>query len=663
MSGLLSGLGPEVEIEVVGDVDEAAAAGLADDVDLVVTDIGVGAGASRLLDELRRDGPPVLITGAELRTEAALDWFRRGAVDCVSLAGRGTEALAVVVLEQVRRWRAVRERGAAERRIRDLERFNEDVIRNMNSAVLVMDPEGCVAACNASAAQILGRSEADLTGRQVDDWFRDESGEGIVARSLATGARFRGAETLITRPDRTVVPIGISCAPITAADGSLRGAVATFQDLSEIRLLQRQVLQTEKLASIGQLSAGVAHEINNPTGFIHANLYQMSEYVGDLRRVWTLVEQLQKCVDQGEREELRRTSQELASLAEEVDVDFLLGDLAKAIRESQEGAERIRHIVHDLRDFSHPDTGERVLADVNQCLDSTATIVWPMMKHLVRLEKEYRDLPAVPCFPTQIKQVFTNLMVNAYQSIEEKVGSGGEIGRIQLDTSRRGDCVVVSVSDTGVGIEPGRVDRIFDPFFTTKKVGAGTGLGLSTCFSIVQRHGGTIEVESTPGEGATFRVVLPLDECGDADELTLPVAADRRRRSSHPVGAAPHAAARGLRDRHGRVGPRGAAGTRGAPGRRDSLRPQDAPHERRRVPRPGRRAPPRCRPHADHRLDRGDPPRPARGARHLRPDHQALGRHQAQSHPAPRPRPLRIARGLRGREATGTLLNVQLAQR
>jgi PAS domain S-box-containing protein len=517
-SRLLGGLGAEARVEVLSDVSAAVAAGRAPDVDLVVTDVAVEAGASRLLDELRRDGPPVVITGSELGTEAALDWFRRGAADCVSLAGRGSEVLAVVVLEQVRRWRAVRERGASERRIRDLERFNENVIRNMNSAVLVMDPEGSVTACNASAAQILGRSEADLTGRRVDDWFRDESGQGIVARSLATGARFRGAETLITRPDRTVVPIGISCAPITAADGSLRGAVATFQDLSEIRLLQRQVLQTEKLASIGQLSAGVAHEINNPTGFIHANLYQMSEYVGDLRRVWTLVEQLQKCVGQGEREELRRTSQELSSLAEEVDVDFLLGDLAKAIRESQEGAERIRHIVHDLRDFSHPDTGERVLADVNQCLDSTATIVWPMMKHLVRLEKEYRDLPAIPCFPTQIKQVFTNLMVNAYQSIEEKVGiSGGEIGRIQLDTSRRGDCVVVSVSDTGVGIEPGLVDRIFDPFYTTKKVGEGTGLGLSTSFSIVQRHGGTIEVESTPGEGATFRVVLPLDECGDVE--------------------------------------------------------------------------------------------------------------------------------------------------
>jgi len=516
-SQLLAGLGPEVVIDVVREIEAAVAAGCAKDVDLVVADVEVGAGASRLLDALRRDGAPVVITGAELPTEEALDWFRRGAADCVSLAGRGTEALAVVVLEQVRRWRAVRERGAAERRIRDLERFNEDVIRNMNSAVLVMDTDGSITSGNPPAAQILGRQEAELIGRQADDWFQDETGRSIVARTLSTGARFRGAESVITRPDGSVVPIGISCAPISAADGSCRGAVATFQDLSEIRLLERQVLQTEKMASIGQLAAGVAHEINNPTGFIHANLYQMSEYVGDLRRVWTLVEQLRKCAAQAEPTDLRRTAEELASLSDEVDVDFLLSDLAKAIRESQEGAERIRHIVHDLRDFSHPDTGERVLADVNQCVDSTATIVWPMMKHMVTLEKEYQDLPSVPCFPTQIKQVFTNLMVNAYQAIEEKVGDGGEQGRIRLDTRRRGDAVVVSVSDTGIGIDPASVDRIFDPFFTTKKVGAGTGLGLSTCFSILQRHGGAIEVESTPGEGSTFRVVLPLDEGGDGE--------------------------------------------------------------------------------------------------------------------------------------------------
>ena len=508
----LQRLGPEAHLEVLHDVDACIARGLSGAVDLVVVDLVLADAGGRILDAFRADGPPLVIVGGRVGDEVALEWFRRGAADCVTLGGGADEALPVVALEQIRRWRAIRERGSTERRIRDLERYNEDVIQNMNSAVLVFDPEGRVASCNTPAAQILGQPLEALIGQQVGDWFPDGSGEGMVARTLAEGLRFKGAESVITRPDGSVVPVGISCAPIFAVKGEPRGAVATFQDISEMRHLQRQVLQTEKMASIGQLAAGVAHEINNPMGFIHANLFQMAEYISDLRRVWAQVEQLQKCVEQGDPDEGQEASEQLTRLAKEVDVEFVLGDLAKAIRESQEGSERIRHIVHDLRDFSYQDTGERVLADINQCLDSTANIVWPMMKHLVILEKQYQELPALNCYPMQLKQVFMNLLVNAYQSIEEKLGRAGETGRIQLRTEQRGDQVIVTVADTGGGIAPGNLDRIFDPFFTTKKVGTGTGLGLSTSYSIVQRHGGAIRVESTPGSGTTFRVLLPVDE-------------------------------------------------------------------------------------------------------------------------------------------------------
>jgi PAS domain S-box-containing protein len=508
----LQRLGPEVRLEVLQDVEACIARGLSGEVDLVVVDLALVDACGRIVAALRADGPPLVVVGGGVSDEVALEWFRRGAADCVALGGGADEALPVVALEQIRRWRAIRERGATERRIRDLERYNENVIQNMNSAVLVFDPEGRVTSCNTPAGQILGQPVEALIGQQVRDWFPDSSGEGMVARTLAEGIRFKGAESVITRPDGSVVPVGISCAPISAVKGEPRGAVATFQDITEMRHLQRQVLQAEKMASIGQLAAGVAHEINNPMGFIHANLFQMAEYISDLRRVWAQVEQLQKCVEQGDADEGQEASERLTSLAEEVDVEFVLGDLAKAIRESQEGSERIRHIVHDLRDFSYQDTGERVLADINQCLESTANIVWPMMKHLVVLEKQYHDLPALNCYPMQLKQVFMNLLVNAHQAIEEKLGDDGETGRIQLRTEHRGDQIVVTVADTGAGIAPGNLDRIFDPFFTTKKVGSGTGLGLSTSYSIVQRHGGAIRVESTPGRGTTFRVLLPVDE-------------------------------------------------------------------------------------------------------------------------------------------------------
>ncbi|MEE2679615.1 MAG: ATP-binding protein, partial [Myxococcota bacterium] len=315
----------------------------------------------------------------------------------------------------------------------------------------------------------------------------------------------------VTHPGGVRLPVAVSIAPVSLDGAERSGASVSFQDLSGIRQLQQQVLQTEKMAAIGQLAAGVAHEINNPMGFIHANLFQMAEYVADLRRVSDAVDVLRKAAAAGDPTEIAEAATCLGAVSDEADVDFLLSDLAKAIRESQEGSERIRHIVQDLRDFSHQDTGERVVADLNQCLDSTANIVWPMMKHVVVLEREYADIPGVRCFPMQLKQVFMNLLVNAFQAIEAKLETDPGTGTILLRTVHRGDQVVVSVTDSGVGIRDDDVDRIFDPFFTTKKVGEGTGLGLSTAYNIVQRHGGLLDVESVPGEGATFRLTLPVD--------------------------------------------------------------------------------------------------------------------------------------------------------
>jgi PAS domain S-box-containing protein len=444
-------------------------------VELVIIDLEPGAEREHWQEALRREGRPVLVAGAQ--------------------------------------------EGSAPRRLRELGPYDDEILQNMNSALLVIDTDGCITACNPPAELILGERADALRGRSVRRWFAgDPPGEDWVARTLAQGVRFRGAESLITRTDGTRVPIGISCAPIVDSDGARLGVVATFQDLTEIKQLQRQVLQAEKMASIGQLAAGVAHEINNPMGFIHANLFQMAEYVADLRRVFSAVDELRKAVAKGAAAEVSEAAGRLDACAEETQIEFLLSDLGKAIRESQEGSERIRHIVQDLREFSHLDTGERVLADINQCLDSTANIVWPMMKHLVVLEKEFQQLPSVACFPMQLKQVFMNLLVNAFQAIEEKIGGSSETGRIRLRTQVRGDSVAVMVSDTGAGIASENLQRIFDPFFTTKKVGVGTGLGLSTCYSILRRHGGSISVESQVGRGSTFEVLLPIEDVEASDD-------------------------------------------------------------------------------------------------------------------------------------------------
>jgi PAS domain S-box-containing protein len=404
----------------------------------------------------------------------------------------------------------VSERELLARRIAELQLYNENIIQNINSALLVVNADGAITFANPTAERILG-AEA-LPGRRIWDWFPTTPREQVlIARTLGQGARFRGAETIITLADGRLVPIGISCAPLASADVGRLGAVAIFQDLSEIKGLQRQALQNEKLASIGQLAAGVAHEINNPTGFIHSNLLQMAEYLTDLRKLWDRMQTLQEAVRSGDLVAIRAGSQALDRVAEEIDADFIASDFAKAVRESQEGSERIRHIVQDLRDFSRQDTGEQAQADLNDCLDSTANIVWTMMKHSVVLKRDYGELPRLGCHPMQLKQVFMNLLMNAYQAIAERVGQSGETGEIRLSTRRRGQGILISVSDTGVGIPPENLGRIFDPFFTTKEVGVGTGLGLSTSFGIVQRHGGTIRVRSELGEGSTFEVFLPLE--------------------------------------------------------------------------------------------------------------------------------------------------------
>jgi two-component system NtrC family sensor kinase len=494
----LKGLDRGVAVEMVSDADTCLARCAGGEVHVVVVDAGLAPGQTRaVLDALRAAGPPVVVAGGARDPRTLAAWRAQGAADCVAATG---EALRDAV-------RAALEHTAP---ATDAMAY-QTIVQSLNSALLVVDPNGRVAFCNPPAEQILGVASDRVIGRPASQWFRGgEDAADLLARALAAGERFKAAEMVLHRDDGRVVPVGVSCAPVHDAEGRIAGAVALFQDLSEVTRMRSHVLQREKMASIGQLAAGVAHEINNPMGFIHANLFQMTEYVADLRQVWSRVETLQKAALSGDASASRAAAEALAAAADEADVAYLLSDLAKAIRESQEGSERIRHIVQDLRDFSHADTTERVLSDVNQCLDSTANIVWPMMKHVVVLEKDYATLPDVLCYPMQLKQVFMNLLVNAYQAIESKVGDSGEVGTIRLSSAQKGHDVVVAVSDSGVGISEDDRRRIFEPFFTTKKVGSGMGLGLSTSFNLIERHGGSLTVESEPGVGTTFRVRLPL---------------------------------------------------------------------------------------------------------------------------------------------------------
>ncbi|OIR00932.1 sporulation kinase E [mine drainage metagenome] len=264
---------------------------------------------------------------------------------------------------------------------------------------------------------------------------------------------------------------------------------------------QEQLLQAEKMASIGQLAAGVAHEINNPIGYVQSNIGSLEGYLADLFRILDAYAGAEAAlpVEAPACAELRRIKAEL-------DLAFLRQDIPQLMDESKEGISRVRKIVQDLKDFSHVDSSQEwKWADLHKGLDSTLNVVNNEIKYKADVVKEYGELPQVECLPSELNQVFLNLLVNAAHAIPE-----GERGKISLKSGCDGERVWVEVADTGSGIAPENLKRIFDPFFTTKPVGRGTGLGLSLSYGIVNKHGGRIEVMSELGRGTTFRVILPL---------------------------------------------------------------------------------------------------------------------------------------------------------
>jgi len=260
---------------------------------------------------------------------------------------------------------------------------------------------------------------------------------------------------------------------------------------------QNQLLQSEKMASIGQLAAGVAHEINNPIGFVSSNLGTLRRYVDAMFRLLGFYARLDLS------QQPAAVGAQLTALRREVDMDFISEDLPQLLSESDDGLVRVKKIVQDLKDFSRVDQSDWQEADINAGLESTLNVVMNEVKYKAEVRKDYGELPAVRCLAAQLNQVFMNLIVNAAHAIAER-------GVITLSTRAIGDAVRISVRDTGEGMSEELRRRIFEPFFTTKPVGKGTGLGLSLSFSIVQKHGGRIEVESEPGQGSCFHVWIPV---------------------------------------------------------------------------------------------------------------------------------------------------------
>lgn len=391
----------------------------------------------------------------------------------------------------------------------------------INDAVILIDAKQNIARCNKVLTLLTGKPYSSMQDRNWMDVLREsgftfiEKEPGNLELYHSSGRWFNynpyslPAEDVIG-PYAAVITLNDITGSKIAEDSIKRKNAELEKAYAELKAAQSQLLQREKMASIGQLAAGVAHEINNPMGFIISNLGTLDKYVSKLGE---FVKAQSEAISElttppfpplprgGEGGVIVR--HKLEELGKSLKIDYITEDIAALVKESLDGADRAKKIVQDLKSFSHVDEAEHKMTDINAGIESTVNIVWNELKYKVTLKKGYGDIPMIKCNPGQLNQVFMNMLLNAADAIE----SQGEIGIKTWDDK---DNIYVSISDTGSGIPADKIGRIFEPFYTTKEVGKGTGLGLSIAYDIIKKHDGDIKVESAEGKGTTFTISIPV---------------------------------------------------------------------------------------------------------------------------------------------------------
>jgi PAS domain S-box-containing protein len=425
------------------------------------------------------------------------------------------------------------ERRRAETALREAEVFYHSLVESLPQSILRKDAEGRFTFVNHRFCAELGRSFDDIVGKTDFDFFPAELAEkyrGDDQWVMQTGTILDVVEKHVT-PTGEVLYVQTMKSPLRGADGKVIGLQGIFWDVTErqraeerlqaqnvalqemarsehqahqaLKAAQSRLVQSEKLVSLGQLVAGVAHEINNPLAFVGNNVAVLERDLRELAMVVALYRQSDDVIEEHRPELLGR----IRDACEDLDLVYTLDNLPRILERSREGLRRIQQIVKDLRVFARIDEGELNDVDLNEGVESSVTIIrGHAKKHGVALELDLSPLPVVRCYAAKINQVILNLLSNAIDACGEQGGQPTVTVRTRPEPDGG---VAIAVSDTGCGIPADIREKIFDPFFTTKPVGQGTGLGLSISYGIVQDHGGTITVESEPGRGSTFTLHLP----------------------------------------------------------------------------------------------------------------------------------------------------------
>ena len=397
----------------------------------------------------------------------------------------------------------------------------EALMLTMPDHVYFKDKDSRIIRINQALAGFFGVLDPkEAIGKTDFDFFTEDHASQARSdelRVMSTGQALtqEEKETWADRPDTWVLT---TKAPLRNAEGQIVGTFGISRDITarravmsemeaqiiELGLLNHQLkethhqlLQSEKMASVGQLAAGVAHEINNPMGFINSNLHSLRREVLDLLELIEAYENAQSLVPEDSPQKRR-----VAEVKKKIDIDYLTTDIVNLLNESDEGVRRVVNIVTNLKDYSRVDAKDWRLTNLEEGVESTLSIAWNIIKYKAEVRRNFAGVPQIECIGSQINQVIMNLLVNAAQAIAEQ-------GTITITTGFNEDEVWIEISDTGSGIAPDNLPRIFEPFFTTKPLGQGTGLGLSLSYKIVQAHNGTLTVESRLHQGTTFRISLP----------------------------------------------------------------------------------------------------------------------------------------------------------
>jgi PAS domain S-box-containing protein len=393
---------------------------------------------------------------------------------------------------------------ASERRYRQLTEASLD-------AIVVADQEQRILLFNPAAERIFGYQAEEVVGQPLTMLlpaeFQDSHQLGFrrfvdtrQGRILGRTVELRGR-----RKDGTEFPLELSISALDlGGDFQFLGAI---RDLTERNRLRAMMVQTEKLASIGQLSAGVAHEINNPLAFVANNLIVLQR---DIKGLMTLLDIYEKARDRLAQVD-PESSRQAKTVAEEIDLDYIRDNLDRVLNRTSDGVQRVTHIVHSMRNLARSAPPEFQEAQIAELVNMSLEMIGGQARHAnIKVELDFDPtVPKVKCVPTQLSQVLLNMLINALQAITATPRPQG--GRIRVATRGLGSEILIEIADSGCGIAPEDRSRLFDPFFTTKPVGEGTGLGLSIAHGIITGHGGRIEVESQPGEGTCFRIYLPLN--------------------------------------------------------------------------------------------------------------------------------------------------------